>query len=75
MRIIGGEWGGRRIQAPPGRDTRPTTDRVRESWFTVLGDVLAKQGRRREAVAAYREAERLAPDKWYYHRLWIPRAR
>lgn len=36
MRIIAGHWGGRRIQAPPGRDVRPTTDRVRESWMAMI---------------------------------------
>lgn len=36
MRIIGGEWGGRRIAAPPGRATRPTTDRVREAWMSAV---------------------------------------
>jgi 16S rRNA (guanine966-N2)-methyltransferase len=36
VRIIAGEWGGRRIQAPPGQATRPTTDRVREAWMSVL---------------------------------------
>lgn len=36
MRIVAGEWGGRRIEAPKGRDTRPTTDRVRESWMAAL---------------------------------------
>ncbi len=36
MRIIAGRLGGRRIQAPVGRDTRPTTDRVREAVFNVL---------------------------------------
>ncbi|HEX7120019.1 MAG TPA: 16S rRNA (guanine(966)-N(2))-methyltransferase RsmD [Longimicrobiales bacterium] len=36
MRIIAGRWRGRRIQAPPGRDTRPTTDRVREAWMSAL---------------------------------------
>jgi len=40
MRIVAGEWGGRRIQAPPGRETRPTTDRVREAWMsTVAADL------------------------------------
>ena len=28
---------GRRLVAPPGRDTRPTSDRVRESLFAILG--------------------------------------
>src|SRR5881394_1213907 len=37
MRIIAGEWGGRRLAAPPGRDTRPTSDRVREALFSILG--------------------------------------
>jgi 16S rRNA (guanine966-N2)-methyltransferase len=36
MRIIAGEWGGRRIQAPRGREVRPTTDRVREAWISAL---------------------------------------
>lgn len=36
MRVVAGEWGGRRIDAPPGRDTRPTTDRVREAWMSAL---------------------------------------
>jgi 16S rRNA (guanine(966)-N(2))-methyltransferase RsmD len=37
MRVIAGTWGGRRLQAPPGRTTRPTSDRVREALFSVLG--------------------------------------
>ncbi|HEX6938005.1 MAG TPA: 16S rRNA (guanine(966)-N(2))-methyltransferase RsmD [Longimicrobiales bacterium] len=36
MRIIAGRWRGRRIEAPPGRETRPTTDRVREAWMSAL---------------------------------------
>lgn len=36
MRIVAGEWRGRRIEAPRGRDTRPTTDRVREAWMSAL---------------------------------------
>src|SRR5215212_7911425 len=41
MRIVGGAWGGRRIQAPPGRGTRPTTDRVREAWMSVVAPELS----------------------------------
>ena len=41
MRIIGGAWGGRRLQAPPGDATRPTSDRVREALFSILGDRVA----------------------------------
>ena len=37
MRIIGGEWKGRRLTPPKGRDVRPTTDRVRESWMSAMG--------------------------------------
>ncbi|HEV7588347.1 MAG TPA: 16S rRNA (guanine(966)-N(2))-methyltransferase RsmD [Longimicrobium sp.] len=40
MRIVAGEWGGRRIQAPPGRGTRPTTDRVREAWMSTVAPAL-----------------------------------
>lgn len=36
MRIVAGQWRGRRIEAPPGRDVRPTLDRVREAWMSVL---------------------------------------
>ncbi|MCW3030430.1 MAG: rsmD [Solirubrobacterales bacterium] len=39
MRVIAGELGGRRLQAPRGRTTRPTSDRVREALFSMLGDV------------------------------------
>ncbi len=35
-RIISGQWGGRRIEAPKGSNTRPTTDRVREAVFSSL---------------------------------------
>jgi 16S rRNA (guanine966-N2)-methyltransferase len=36
VRVIAGEWRGRRIQPPPGRTTRPTTDRVREAWMSTV---------------------------------------
>jgi 16S rRNA (guanine966-N2)-methyltransferase len=36
MRIIAGKWRSRIIEAPPGRDTRPTADRVREAWMSML---------------------------------------
>lgn len=41
MRVIAGRWGGRRLQAPRGQSTRPTSDRVREALFSVLGDDVA----------------------------------
>ena len=36
---MSGEKGGRRISAPRGAVTRPTSDRVREALFSILGDV------------------------------------
>lgn len=39
MRIVAGEFKGRRLHAPRGRRTRPTADRVREALFSILGDV------------------------------------
>jgi len=39
MRVIAGRLGGRRLQAPAGRTTRPTSDRVREAVFAMLDDV------------------------------------
>jgi 16S rRNA (guanine966-N2)-methyltransferase len=39
MRIVAGELGGRRIRAPRGGFVRPTSDRVREAVFSILGDI------------------------------------
>jgi 16S rRNA (guanine966-N2)-methyltransferase len=39
MRVIAGALGGRSLVAPKGHATRPTSDRVREALFSVLGDV------------------------------------
>jgi 16S rRNA (guanine966-N2)-methyltransferase len=39
MRVIAGRYGGRRLTAPKGRTTRPTSDRVREALFAMLGDI------------------------------------
>ena len=36
MRIIAGAWRGRPLTAPPGHDTRPTSDRAREGLFSML---------------------------------------
>ncbi|MEO3817905.1 16S rRNA (guanine(966)-N(2))-methyltransferase RsmD [Plantactinospora sp. B24E8] len=35
-RIVAGVFGGRRISAPPGSSTRPTSDRVREALFNAI---------------------------------------
>jgi 16S rRNA (guanine966-N2)-methyltransferase len=37
VRVVAGRLGGRRLRAPRGRDTRPTSDRVREALFAMLG--------------------------------------
>ena len=36
MRIVAGEWRGRRIKAPAGNAVRPTADRVREAWMSIV---------------------------------------
>ncbi|MCX6589941.1 MAG: 16S rRNA (guanine(966)-N(2))-methyltransferase RsmD [Acidobacteria bacterium] len=36
MRVIAGEFRSRKINAPPGMETRPTPDRLRESLFSIL---------------------------------------
>ena len=40
MRIIAGEWRGRKLTAPPGDITRPTADRTRETLFNMLASRL-----------------------------------
>jgi 16S rRNA (guanine966-N2)-methyltransferase len=39
VRVVAGRLGGRRLAAPGGARTRPTSDRVREALFSALGDV------------------------------------
>ncbi|MBV9000666.1 MAG: RsmD family RNA methyltransferase, partial [Solirubrobacterales bacterium] len=39
MRVVAGRFGGRTLVAPRGRSTRPTSDRVREALFSILGSV------------------------------------
>lgn len=36
IRVVSGEFGGRRLQVPPGSATRPTTDKVRQAVFNSL---------------------------------------
>ena len=36
MRVVAGIYGGRRLRAPRGETTRPTSDRVREALFSIL---------------------------------------
>lgn len=39
MRVVAGSLKSRALRAPKGSATRPTSDRVRESLFAVLGDL------------------------------------
>ena len=39
MRVVAGELRGRRIGAPEGKKTRPTTDMAREATFNALGSL------------------------------------
>jgi 16S rRNA (guanine966-N2)-methyltransferase len=39
MRVIAGALGGRTLRAPRGTATRPTSDRVREALFSMLGEL------------------------------------
>jgi 16S rRNA (guanine966-N2)-methyltransferase len=41
VRIVAGEWRGRRIKAPAGDKVRPTADRVREAWMSIVQPHLA----------------------------------
>ena len=39
MRVVAGDYRGRTLAAPRGRSTRPTSDRVREALFAIIGPV------------------------------------
>ena len=41
MRIVSGKWRGRNFAAPPGDIVRPTGDRVREAWMSIVNPLLA----------------------------------
>jgi len=40
VRIVGGNLGGRVLRAPAGAATRPTSEKVREAVFAILGSVV-----------------------------------
>ena len=46
MRVVAGSARGRRLTAPPGSGTRPTSDRVREAVFNALGSMGGVEGLR-----------------------------
>jgi 16S rRNA (guanine966-N2)-methyltransferase len=41
VRIVAGEFRGRRLKVPADRRVRPTADRVREAWMSILGGALS----------------------------------
>src|SRR5688500_3201345 len=41
VRIVGGQFGGRQLVVPKDSRVRPTADRVREAWMSILGEELA----------------------------------
>ena len=41
MRIVAGKWRGRRIDAPSDERVRPTGDRVREAWMSIVNPWIA----------------------------------
>lgn len=41
MRVVAGEYKGRHLKAVPGDSTRPTTDKVKESVFNIIGPYFA----------------------------------
>jgi 16S rRNA (guanine966-N2)-methyltransferase len=72
VRIIAGEWRGRRIEVPEGRDVRPTPDRVRETVFNWLRDSL--EGARcldlfaGTGVLGFEALSRGAAETWFVER-------
>ena len=40
MRIVAGRWRGRQIKAPSDEGVRPTSDRVREAWMSIVNPAL-----------------------------------
>ncbi|MDZ7369984.1 MAG: 16S rRNA (guanine(966)-N(2))-methyltransferase RsmD [candidate division KSB1 bacterium] len=41
MRIIAGQFKGRKLFAPKERNVRPTSDRLREALFSIIGDKIS----------------------------------
>ena len=42
MRIVAGKWKGRRLKPPADARVRPTADRVRESWMSIVQPEIAE---------------------------------
>src|SRR5437016_579292 len=41
MRVIAGQYKSRKLVAPPGSETRPTADRLRETFFNIVSASIA----------------------------------
>jgi 16S rRNA (guanine966-N2)-methyltransferase len=52
-RVISGSSGGRHLATPPGRGTRPTSERVREGLFSSMESLLLAAGRGGLAGASF----------------------
>ena len=50
MRIVAGQYGGRRLVLPKNERVRPTADRVREAWMSILGGALGLEALSRGAA-------------------------
>jgi 16S rRNA (guanine966-N2)-methyltransferase len=44
VRIVGGQFGGRRLIVPKDARVRPTADRVREAWMSIVGEAIIDAG-------------------------------
>ena len=55
MRVVAGELRGRLFEAPPGRDTRPTTDKVREATFNAF----------QASLSSFNLAAPPSPKSWF----------
>ena len=44
MRVVAGAFRSRILKAPAGSQTRPTTDRARETLFNILGNIFSFEG-------------------------------
>lgn len=45
MRVIAGKYGGRKLKSPPNGRTRPTSDRLRETLFNIIGPRITPETR------------------------------
>ncbi len=51
MRIIGGNFRGKKLLSPLDNKTRPTSDKTREALFNILDNYLLKKGKKWESIS------------------------